>query len=255
MERYTTRIQALLSTSDLTTVTIKQIRIQLEQEFKVDFSQSKDSINALILQTLASTSHTKALETPDRHATPELPPINSKNKVSEIAVKRDRVAQHDSMLALQIQNDEKYYETRNGRAKPEKKRKSDESDGRKVKKVSNFRVTLRASEALQVITGSAKVTRQDVGMLFLTACNQKVKMIWEHVKANNLADPKDGRIIVCDAALEGIFGQKRVGMFKMNALLSKHLYKAGEKNDEESDEDEDMKALSSAVVKEDDDAF
>lgn len=40
--------------------------------------------------------------------------------------------------------------------------------------------------------------------------------------------------------LERIFGQKRVGMFKMNALLNKHLYKSGEKNDSASEEDSSM---------------
>lgn len=182
---YTGRIREIISTADLSVVTIKQIRVQLEQEYNIVLSNSpqKETINALILQTLATTP----LDLSDKSTTPELPPIKTTKKQmnptssqpEEMVVKRDRVAQNDSMLAMQIQSDEKYYETRNGRGaksvvtvkqKRERKRTStsgddDKQEGaiKKQKKVSNLRVMLRASEALQVITGSARVTRQDVG--------------------------------------------------------------------------------------------
>lgn len=47
------------------------------------------------------------------------------------------------------------------------------------------------------------------------------KQLWKHIKDNNLQDPADKRKIICDEKLQALFGQKRVGMFKMTGLVSK----------------------------------
>lgn len=49
-----------------------------------------------------------------------------------------------------------------------------------------------------------------------------VKLIWEHVKANNLQVPTDKRFIMVDERLNLIFpGKKKIHMFTMNKELSK----------------------------------
>ena len=53
---------------------------------------------------------------------------------------------------------------------------------------------------------------------------QTVKRIWEYVKARNLQDPKDKRIIRCDDALRAVFKQDKVHMFTMNKILATQLY-------------------------------
>lgn len=47
------------------------------------------------------------------------------------------------------------------------------------------------------------------------------KRIWAYIKEHDLQDPSDGRLIVCDAALEKVLKRKTIHMFKMTKELSK----------------------------------
>jgi upstream activation factor subunit UAF30 len=53
---------------------------------------------------------------------------------------------------------------------------------------------------------------------------QVVKKLWEHIKANELQDPKDKRQIICDDTMSAIFKVNKVDMFQMNKLIGNHLY-------------------------------
>ena len=68
------------------------------------------------------------------------------------------------------------------------------------------------SKELAVITGSDPLPRSQV-----------VSKIWDHIKKNNLQDPKNKREIVADDKLRAVFGKDRVSMFEMNKHLSNHL--------------------------------
>ena len=70
----------------------------------------------------------------------------------------------------------------------------------------------RPDAALAAVIGDAPVARTEV-----------VKKVWDYVKANNLQDPKDKRVIVADAKLLPVFGKERVGMFEITGLVGKHL--------------------------------
>jgi chromatin remodeling complex protein RSC6 len=50
-----------------------------------------------------------------------------------------------------------------------------------------------------------------------------VSKLWDHIKKNNLQDPKDKRQILADAKLKKIFGKDKVSMFEMNKHLASHL--------------------------------
>eukprot|EP00744_Colponema_vietnamica_P000714 GILI01001254.1.p1 GENE.GILI01001254.1~~GILI01001254.1.p1 ORF type:complete len:313 (+),score=119.92 GILI01001254.1:46-984(+) len=51
-----------------------------------------------------------------------------------------------------------------------------------------------------------------------------VKRIWEYVKAHDLQNPKNKKEILIDEKLGKVFkGLKKIGMFEMSRLLSKHL--------------------------------
>lgn len=70
----------------------------------------------------------------------------------------------------------------------------------------------RPDAALAAVIGEGAVARTEV-----------VKKVWDYVKANNLQDPKDKRVIVADAKLLPVFGKERVGMFEITGLVGKHL--------------------------------
>lgn len=72
--------------------------------------------------------------------------------------------------------------------------------------------------------------KTDMGWLWLTDSDlqlsrpQVVKKLWEHIKANDLQDPKDKRQIICDEKMTAVFKQAKVDMFQMNKHIGNHLY-------------------------------
>lgn len=57
---------------------------------------------------------------------------------------------------------------------------------------------------------------------------QTVKGIWAYVKQNDLQDPNDKRMLLCDGPMRAVFKQDKVHMFTMNKILGTHLYPVDE---------------------------
>ncbi|GAB2302097.1 hypothetical protein Dimus_036118 [Dionaea muscipula] len=51
-----------------------------------------------------------------------------------------------------------------------------------------------------------------------------VKQLWVYIRKHNLQDPSNKRKIICDDALRLVFETDCTDMFKMNKLLSKHIF-------------------------------
>ena len=76
-----------------------------------------------------------------------------------------------------------------------------------------FMKALTPSPELAAVIGNKGVPRTEA-----------VKKIWDYIKANNLQDAKNRRMINADAKLKPVFGGKaQVSMFDMAKFLSKHL--------------------------------
>ncbi|XP_059313935.1 uncharacterized protein LOC132064827 [Lycium ferocissimum] len=55
---------------------------------------------------------------------------------------------------------------------------------------------------------------------------QALKLIWAHIKGNNLQDPQNKKVIICDDKLKTIFdGKERVGFLEIAGLISPHFLK------------------------------
>ena len=90
--------------------------------------------------------------------------------------------------------------------------------GRSARKSSKGK-SLEPSADLERIVGHKPLPRSQV-----------VSKVWDHIRKNNLQNPKNKREIMADAKLKPIFGGKdRVSMFEMNKHLSNHLTDSGEK--------------------------
>ncbi len=76
-----------------------------------------------------------------------------------------------------------------------------------------FMKALTPSAELAAVIGSKGVPRTEA-----------VKKIWDYIKANNLQDAKNKRMINADAKLKPIFGGKgQASMFELAKYLGKHL--------------------------------
>uniref|UniRef100_A0ACD5X7F2 Uncharacterized protein n=1 Tax=Avena sativa TaxID=4498 RepID=A0ACD5X7F2_AVESA len=71
------------------------------------------------------------------------------------------------------------------------------------------------SPALQAVVGAAEVPRTEA-----------IKRLWAYIKQNNLQDPADKKVIVCDEKLKVLFaGRERVGFLEVAKLLNPHFVK------------------------------
>ncbi|KAL9098819.1 MAG: hypothetical protein Q9163_005589 [Psora crenata] len=85
---------------------------------------------------------------------------------------------------------------------------------RKVNRNTGFHKELMLSTPLSaLLDNETKLSRP-----------QTVKRIWAHVRANNLQDPNDKRMIICDDGMKAVFKQDKVHMFTMNKILNQNLY-------------------------------
>jgi len=98
-------------------------------------------------------------------------------------------------------------------AAPKEKKAKKKTTAKKKKPSSQPLQTL--SKELQAVLGEETLSRPET-----------VKKMWDYIKANNLQDPKNKRLIVPDAKLAKVFGSKEpVDMMKLSGILGKHFIK------------------------------
>ena len=82
---------------------------------------------------------------------------------------------------------------------------------KKIRQSANVDV----SPELAAVVGSPNLPRAEA-----------LKKVWDYIRAHNLQDPKNKRVINPDALLAKVFGTSEpTDMFKMTALLNKHIVK------------------------------
>lgn len=82
-----------------------------------------------------------------------------------------------------------------------------------AKKQSKFMQPMKISEELAEVVGKGPMPRTEV-----------TKKLWAYIKRKKLQDENNRRDIVPDDKLAKVFGSKRkVNMFQMTKLVSKHL--------------------------------
>ncbi|XP_066330919.1 uncharacterized protein [Miscanthus floridulus] len=59
--------------------------------------------------------------------------------------------------------------------------------------------------------------------------SEAVKRVWDHIKSNNLEDPENPTVILCDSKLKQLFGCDSLIAHGVFELLSDHLYKQSTK--------------------------
>ena len=82
----------------------------------------------------------------------------------------------------------------------------------KRKVPASFKQKFSPDDKLAEIIGSGKVTRAE-----------SLQKFWRYVKANDLQDCNDGRIIVADECIKRVFGKGRIKMTEVLGGLIKHL--------------------------------
>ena len=75
-----------------------------------------------------------------------------------------------------------------------------------------FMKALKPSAALAAVVGADPLPRTEV-----------ISKLWVYIKAQDLQEPTNKRLINADAKLKEVFGKPQVSMFEMAGLIGKHL--------------------------------
>ena len=86
-------------------------------------------------------------------------------------------------------------------------------EGGQGKANAAFMKPVQPSEDLAKVVGKKPIPRTEV-----------TKKVWDYIKANDLQDPQNRRMINADDKLRPVFGGKeQVSMFEMTKLVNEHL--------------------------------
>lgn len=77
-----------------------------------------------------------------------------------------------------------------------------------------FAAPLNVSPALQAVVGNKPMPRTEI-----------VKKMWDYIKANNLQDQKNKRMINADDKLKPLFGKGQVSMFELAKVINNQVEK------------------------------
>ncbi|KAI1858499.1 uncharacterized protein JN550_012632 [Neoarthrinium moseri] len=261
-QRYTEIIDGILATANLETISRKKIREGLESALGgKDLSDQKTAIKTLIEERFdaISTNPTDSSAPVLPHAKTESPKPSPKRQANgygddevdddgqadgdEIQVsiqppkkkqrKSEETEDADAKLAamLQAQENRLGRSTRGGgpKSKPVKKKKATprKKSSNKVRPEDDSDIS--GSEASgpkrrKAGGGFQKPFNLSEPLTALLSRPQVVKKLWEHIKGNDLQDPRDKRQILCDEKMQAVFKQSKVDMFQMNRLVGDHLY-------------------------------
>jgi len=101
------------------------------------------------------------------------------------------------------------------KAAPKKKTAAKKTAKKKTTRKPNaaFMKPMQPDEALGAVVGKKPIPRTEI-----------TKKLWAYIKKNDLQNPANRREILADDKLKPLFGgKKKVNMFEMTKLVSKHM--------------------------------
>ncbi|KAJ1489553.1 SWIB/MDM2 domain-containing protein [Baffinella frigidus] len=219
-------LREILATANLEEFTKKQARRQLEKALGKE-EGSLEEMKAKIGEWVDTLMQEKEAAAENEEAEEEEEEEEAELKPRRVKVKKEK---------------------KEKKAKKSSGEEGEDGEEKKEKKKGGF-AELYLKPVLAEFTGLDKCKRTEV-----------VRLIWKHVKENNLQDEKDKRFIVIDDKLRPLFGsKKRVHMFSMNKDLTKHFGEKvsdmppevddAEESDEAGSEGDDSPAPAKAKAK------
>ncbi|KAM7429968.1 hypothetical protein ABFA07_019252 [Porites harrisoni] len=222
----------ILREGELSKLTSRIVRTQLEEKFGVSFLGRKKEIDAMLMEMIENqekeTENEKEQEQEQENGTSDqangVEPERSdqedeeSGKDDEPSAKKKKQESHtvdDAELARKLHEDEKGFRARRQNTKKTVERKKSASAKKpKESKGENkgFRKLMALSPVLAELVGQDRMARSDI-----------VKKMWEIIRERKLEDPKNKRFTICDEQLYQVFGLKRFQTFSMMKYLKKHV--------------------------------
>jgi len=226
-------VAEILKGADLSTLSAKKVRKQLEARHSVDLTDRKKEVDDIVMSFVNGESEpdrdresngtqnngVEAVAEKSDSSGSEFEPCDDTTPVRSKQYKKriESKTSNDEDLARQLQDEEGT--VRRTRAGPRKqhtaKRKKEPKpkDASAKKRKTSYNKHCVLSPALAQVMGKNRMPRCDV-----------VKNMWVIIKERNLQDPKNKSFMLCDEELQAIFKRKRVKTFGMMKFLSDHIH-------------------------------
>ncbi|KAJ2065426.1 hypothetical protein GGI17_000239 [Coemansia sp. S146] len=227
------RIRDILQSSDLSTVSAKKVRRQLEHEMRVSLDAYKGDIDEIIKQQFQQIHNETQQRQAQQHqyaqqyaqqqgqmggvfgvsqAMPGLHmPPGGIVGTSHLSVPGSVAAAGG---ALPGEAPRKRGRPRKPENEKKQQRKKRVVDPNKPKRSTGLSKPMKLSQDLGSFLGQKYAARTEV-----------VKSLWKYIKERDLQDPVDKRYILCDDKLQVLFHESRLYMYTMNKLLNEHFIK------------------------------
>ncbi|KAJ2360738.1 hypothetical protein H4S01_005598 [Coemansia sp. RSA 2610] len=215
------RIRQILQMSDLSTVSAKKVRRQLENDMGTTLDGYKADIDEIIKQQF-QVLHSESQQR--QHA--------QQQYVSQYSAQAPLGVYGAAQIGLQPQQpfagalppmpappapDQPRKRGRPRKLESEKKlqrKKKRDEDPNRPKRQTGLSKPMKLSPELRDFLDQKYCARTDV-----------VKNLWKYIKQHELQDAADKRYILCDDKLQTLFHTERLYMYTMNKLLNDHLIK------------------------------
>ncbi|XP_012260340.2 upstream activation factor subunit spp27 isoform X2 [Athalia rosae] len=248
-------ITAILKDADLTTMSAKKVRQQIEEKLDVDLTDRKKEVDDLVMECLQekqdggkkSSKKSKAAseesdegeeeddEASEEEEEEEKKPLK-RGPAKKTATKHKKGSSDDDESASDDDASDEEYSPKKAKptpkkAKPGKKGKkkgsdndSDEDWGKTKKAVGPAKKPVAKGKGggyTRAITLSPELAAV-VGAEQM-ARHEVVKKVWSIIKERNLYDPKNKQFAICDEELMKVIGVKRFRTFGMMKYLKSHF--------------------------------
>jgi upstream activation factor subunit UAF30 len=247
-------ITDILKDADLTQLSTKKIRLQLEAKHCISLLDRKSEIDKIVMEEIAviqdrnekaaqsskasskaaSKTTSKASSSNGRKAKKEESDMedDQEEEIQEPEMQSDGGSddeapsdkEDDEDIARKLQEEEEntaVRRTRGGRSSNANKSKAKPKEKKERKKgvsrQNKYTEPCHLSPDLAAILGEDRLKRCDV-----------VKKMWAIVKERNLYDPRNKQFMICDTEMQKVFGRKKIRIFGMMKYLTNHIFKPEE---------------------------
>ena len=217
-----TEILSNLSSSDLFSITAKQLRKLIQGEFNIDLSKVKKEFDEAAVEHFQKYLEFKELsKTFSSVAGSQAESSNTYTKTSytmPVAVKEEKVKQEHQRYqsdALIEENQEDLIEPIGEfDYLPHRLTRGSKSSKKATVKVKKPRSspTCILSPELAEICGKSEIPKNVIS-----------KSVWEYIKSKDLQDPNNKQYINCDEKLQKVCKTDRMYMFHLSRLLNPHI--------------------------------
>ncbi|KAJ2840759.1 hypothetical protein FBU31_000154 [Coemansia sp. 'formosensis'] len=233
------RIRDILQNSDLSTVSAKKVRRQLEHEMRVSLDAYKTDIDEIIKQQFQQIHNETQQRQAQQHQYAQQYAQQQGQMGAAYGVSQAMPGLHMPGGGLvgtgphgvvggipgsvggaggggPLPGEAPRKRGRPRKPENEKKqqRKKRVVDPNKPKRSTGLSKPMKLSQDLNSFLGQKYAARTEV-----------VKSLWKYIKERELQDPIDKRYILCDDKLQVLFHESRLYMYTMNKLLNDHFIK------------------------------